>query len=87
MAGQQAHSLVSAVATEIMMHLASHPTAADTAKGIRQWWLMATRKRATAAVVDVALARLVAQGHLAVRRLPCDESLYFRPDTHTEDKA
>lgn len=79
MASQPAHALVAAVAAEIMAHLARHPAAADTPSGIRQWWLKRTRDHASPAIVEAALACLLAAGSIGVRRLPRGEPIYFGP--------
>jgi hypothetical protein len=49
----------------ILRYLRDHPDAADTAAGIRQWWLPYEDEEFSAAVVQGALDRLVEQGLIA----------------------
>ncbi len=50
------------VVAAILSYLASQRAAADTARGIREWWLRGLRPPATIAEVEVALARLESAG-------------------------
>ncbi len=67
---------VSSVMESIVAHVASNAGAADTADGIRQAWLSGA---ATAAEVDLALERLVADGALVARALPDGSVLFSAP--------
>ena len=49
----------------ILRYLSDHPDAADTAAGIRQWWLPLEDEEYSAAAVQGALDRLVEQGLIA----------------------
>lgn len=54
-----------AIASEILRYLERHPDAADTAHGIRIWWLSRMGAGADQCEVDQALAELVAVGKIA----------------------
>jgi hypothetical protein len=53
------------VGIPILRYLNEHPDAADTAAGIRQWWLPIEDRECSAAAVQAALDLLVAQGAIA----------------------
>ncbi len=54
-----------AIANEILRYLERHPDAADTARGIRLWWLSRMGVAAEQREVDQVLAELVAGGRIA----------------------
>lgn len=54
-----------AIASEILRYLERHPEAADTARGIRTWWLSRSGDVAEQGDVDRVLAELVAAGRIA----------------------
>ncbi|MGG5820918.1 hypothetical protein [Falsiroseomonas sp. HW251] len=60
---------VSLVAAEIADHLAAQPRAADSAEGIRRWWLAPRIGERHPAIVQAALERLEATGVARSRRL------------------
>jgi hypothetical protein len=60
----------------IQNYLAAHPFAADSATGIQRWWLPEDLACASVAVLDAALANLVAHGVLREEHLP-DGNLMF----------
>jgi hypothetical protein len=66
---------VDSVATEIGRYLRAHPDAADSAEGVRQWWL---RDNATVALdlVAAALEKLTADGALRIRLLADGTRIY-----------
>ena len=77
MPGDEDCFLVSVVVAEIVAHLKLSPMCGDTAVGVRQWWLSATRNRVETNVVETALDHLVGRGALGVRVLPSGERFYF----------
>lgn len=60
----------------IRRYLATHPGAADSAAGIRQWWLPREQSHVSDAALRAVLDRLVRRGELERRRLPDGEDLY-----------
>lgn len=58
-----------AIASEILRYLERHPDAADTAPGIRIWWLSRMGAGAEQCEVDRVLAELVAAGRIAQVRI------------------
>jgi len=60
----------------IQGYLAAHPYAADSATGIQRWWLPEDLACVSVAVLDAALANLVAHGVLREEHLP-DGNLMF----------
>ncbi|MEW6590777.1 MAG: hypothetical protein AB1418_07050 [Pseudomonadota bacterium] len=58
-----------AIASEILRYLERHPDAADTARGIRIWWLSRMGTGAEQGDVDRVLAELVAAGRIAQVRI------------------
>ena len=52
------------LADEIARYLAEHPAAADSAEGIRRWWLLRQRFDEAAEQVQRALDRLEATGQV-----------------------
>jgi len=73
MADALAHSVARALET----YLTQHPAAADTAQGIAQWWLPPAMQPALA-IVEEALAMLVAAGVVERRVLPDGRQVYGR---------
>ena len=63
------------VAMEIGRYLRAHPDAADTAEGVRQWWL-ADSVAVAMAIVDAALEKLIAQGTVRMRVLADGTRIY-----------
>jgi hypothetical protein len=57
-----------AVADQILDYLRSHPQAADTARGIAEWWLAG--RAFDAALVNRALRMLAAEGHVVSETNP-----------------
>jgi hypothetical protein len=52
----------SRIASEVLLYLVEHPDAQDTLQGITDWWLMERRIKEQSALVQAALAELVANG-------------------------
>lgn len=61
----------------IVEHLTKHPAAADTAEGIRSWWLGPAQREEDITVVEHALQDLVDSGMMRRRTLPDGGVLYF----------
>lgn len=60
----------------VLGYIGAHPLAADTLDGIAQWWLPRQRYITAHARIEAALARLVDEGALHLRRLPDGTALY-----------
>ncbi len=60
----------------VLAYLAVHPQAADTLRGIANWWLPLQRYESGCQRVEHALGTLVARGKLCPTRLPNGEVLY-----------
>jgi hypothetical protein len=72
---------INTLAREVATYLSMHPNAADTAEGIRRWWLarvLAAEATADAQIGDVlsALDLLVERGVVVRRRLPGGRFIY-----------
>ena len=63
-----------ALAEQILQYLATHPQAADTAEGVRRWWL--TGSNSSPVEVQVALQRLADTGAIGVRPQSGGSTLY-----------
>lgn len=66
----------------VLEYLYRHPQAADTLRGIVDWWLPRQRYESDCQRIEHVLGRLVAQGRLHCNRLPDGEVLYTL-DEHT----
>jgi hypothetical protein len=64
---------------EIRRYLASHPDAADSSVGIRDWWLGDLEVEFSAADLSLALSRLVDEGSLLLTPLAGGTDLYSAP--------
>ena len=62
-------------------YLDSHPDAADSLSGIRQWWLPAPFDQVALDELRRALAQLVASGEVQCSTLPDKSELYTRGST------
>jgi len=71
----------------IRRYVASHPDAADSAVGIRDWWLGELGADASAYELRCALDMLVARGELARARLAGNVELYTAPRTDAESNG
>jgi len=72
---------ISTLAREVATYLSMHPNAADTAEGIRRWWLARMRAAEATAEVQIsdvqsALDLLVERGVVVQRRLPGGRFIY-----------
>jgi len=68
-------AVVRAVADEIARYLDRHPKAADSAEGIRRWWIGRQRLEESLAATQCALDYLERQGVVAKKRLG-DQTIY-----------
>jgi hypothetical protein len=64
------------VAMEIGRYLHAHPDAADSAEGVRHWWLTHENAKVALTVVDAALDRLISQGVVRMRVLADGTRIY-----------
>lgn len=71
---------ISDLADEVERYLAAHPDAADSAEGIRRWWLPAGRLDVRTDQLQSALALLVARGRIVERRMPDGRRIYASSD-------
>lgn len=62
----------------VRRYLEAHPQAADSLRGIRQWWLPARLREVEVEELRQALAQLVASGEVLRSRLPDASELYAR---------
>ena len=60
----------------VLAYLQSHPQAADTLRGIVNWWLPRQRYESDCLRIERALKALVARGELCRDPLPGGEMLY-----------
>lgn len=67
---------VAAVAEKIVGYVRAHPRAADSAEGIRQWWIIPYGGRHSAQVVQAALDLLLSQGVVRRDVMPDGRTLY-----------
>ena len=61
--------VVQAIADEIVRYLERHPKAADSAEGIRLWWITRQRLEESLATTQCALDYLERRGVVAKRKL------------------
>jgi len=73
-----------AIEAELRRYLLAHPGAADTAEGIRRWWLPERFAGEPAHRVEEALGRLVSRGVLVRVGLPDGQTLYVPPERGPE---
>lgn len=64
------------VERSVLAYLHSHPQAADTLRGIVNWWLPRQRYEISCRRIEHVLERLVAEGLLHRDELPDGEVLY-----------
>lgn len=68
------------IETSVLAYLDHHPQAADTLRGIVNWWLPQQRYESGCQRIEQVLGSLVAQGKLRCDRLPGGEALYALKD-------
>ncbi len=73
------------IAQIIERYVANHPRAADTAEGVRAWWVGGERHGASLADVQKALDSLVESGRLCRSILPDGVAIYGRPPRGGDD--
>lgn len=64
----------------IMQYLVSHPHAADTVAGIKNWWLSGAAAGRSDNDVETAVRVLVQRGMLECRTLPDGVRIYARSE-------
>ena len=64
------------IETAVLAYLHRRPRAADTLRGIVNWWLPLQRYESGAQRIELALTELVTSGLLRCDRLPDGEVLY-----------
>jgi hypothetical protein len=69
---------VQVIAHTIQRYLEVNPDAADSAEGIRRWWLPPALAEESPGTVEEALDRLVAAGVISRRPLPDGRVLYAK---------
>jgi hypothetical protein len=69
---------VQVIAHTIRRYLEVNPDAADSAEGIRRWWLPPALAEESPGTVEEALDRLVAAGVITRRPLPDGRVLYAK---------
>ena len=62
-----------------MRYLEMNPEAADSGRGIREWWVPGSGERPSAALVRAVLDRLIADGILSRREMPDGTFVYSLP--------
>ncbi|TCV94649.1 hypothetical protein EC912_103134 [Luteibacter rhizovicinus] len=67
---------------QIVDYLQGHPCAADSVRGIREWWL-GNDTEVDIALVEQALGQLLVQGRVTRVSLPDGSSLYTGPSSDT----
>jgi hypothetical protein len=70
---------------EILAYLAEHPDAQDTTEGIIEWWLSGSAAKPNAALVEEALAELIALGFVLTRKSE-DARTYYKADRRKLDE-
>jgi hypothetical protein len=78
--GQQAM----VIAEVIERYVTEHPRAADTAEGIRTWWVARERYGDSLEAVQQALDYLTEAGRLCVATLPDGTAIYARAAPRSE---
>lgn len=66
----------SEIRRSLLAYLQAHPQAADTLRGIINWWLPLQRYESSRQRIEQVLVRLVAEGLLRRDKLPDGEALY-----------
>jgi len=71
------------VERRILRYLLAHPAAADSAEGVRDWWLHETGEVSKAAVAD-ALEGLIKRGWLVTRSNINGANIYAFNEEHAD---
>jgi hypothetical protein len=69
------------LAREIARYLVQHPAAADSAEGVRRWWLLRQRFDEASEQVQLALDHLEATGQVRKQILPDGTVIYGALDS------
>jgi len=67
---------VCSIEDEILRYLLERPNAADTAEGIKRWWLPRIRLDSAASDVEQALTHLVVRGKVLASELADGTTVY-----------
>lgn len=65
----------------IIRYLERNPEAADSGRGISEWWVPGSGEQPSAAQVRAVLDRLIADGILSRREMPDGTFVYSLPST------
>jgi len=76
----QSDNEITQLASEIVSYLDHHPQAADSAKGIAQWWLKRQRLSIAVDNVSLALELLCHEGKIKKNRSASGDVVYSRTD-------
>jgi DNA-binding PadR family transcriptional regulator len=71
------------VERQILLYLRDHPAAADTAEGVRHWWLRGLGELSQTMVTD-ALGELLRLGWLTTRSTPRDSGIFALNEREAE---
>lgn len=77
---------VAGAADAIRRYLERKPNASETPEGVARWWLLSQRYRDTRQLVQRALDRLEASGHVERVRLPGGRVMYRMPRMNSSQK-
>jgi hypothetical protein len=64
------------IVAALLAYLSAHPSAADTAEGIAEWWLGGLEGSVTKVAVEQALQRLIDEGVVASKRIANGTVIY-----------
>jgi Fe2+ or Zn2+ uptake regulation protein len=83
---QEEYNGLSDIQSEVLAYLKEHPNAADTAEGIRQWWLLQRMAKHSQEKVQKALEQLK-DAHLLETRLLDSGHEVFRLTSRSSAQA
>jgi len=69
---------LSEIEVEVLGYLDEHPQAADTAEGVRHWWLLRRLSRYSGERVQAALNELIEKKLIGVQRVANGRTVYGR---------
>jgi len=74
------------IADIIDRYVSEHPRAADTPKGIHDWWVAPQRPGDSLSDVQLALDHLVQRGRLSRIALPDGTAIYARAESQKDER-